>query len=158
MVALEIPPHFVDLGGDAAQIGDDEIVLRIEVAVERHLVGAGSLRDCFDPHAADAVPMKQILAAKRIRSRGRTTSEWATDISFPQEILIVSPRLTTVLPVGNVRRYRPVTFLHTSGQDRAVSWLASLFIVRSSHRRSPLSWSWPGPSAISCCRSRNFPT
>src|SRR5258708_8621978 len=60
MVALEIPPHFVDLDGDAAQIGDDEIVLRIEVAVERHLIGAGSLRDCFDPHAADAVPMKQI--------------------------------------------------------------------------------------------------
>src|SRR5260370_16953601 len=60
MVALEIPPHFVDLDGDAAQIGDDEIVLRIEVAVERHLVGAGSLGDCFDPHPADAVPMKKI--------------------------------------------------------------------------------------------------
>jgi len=31
MVALEIPPHLVDLDGDAAQVGDDEIVLRIEV-------------------------------------------------------------------------------------------------------------------------------
>ena len=58
MVALEIPPHFVDLDGDAAQVGDDEIVLRIEVPVERHLIGAGGFGDGFDTHAADAMPME----------------------------------------------------------------------------------------------------
>ena len=58
MIALKIPPHLVDLDGDAAQIGDDEVVLRIEVSVQGHLVGAGGLGDGFDAHAANAVPME----------------------------------------------------------------------------------------------------
>src|ERR1700704_6569794 len=102
MVALEIPPHFVDLGGDAAQIGDDEIVLRIEVAVERHLIGAGRLRDCFYPHAADAVPMKQIPG------RQENSLAWPQNVGTGFGHLVssrnidVPSRLTAVLPVGNV--------------------------------------------------------
>src|SRR5258707_5216736 len=102
MVGLETPPHFVELDGDAAQIGDDEIVLRIEVAVERHLIGAGSLRDCFDPHAADAVPMKQIPG------RPENLLAWpqnvGTGFGHPasSKNIVWAPPLTTAVPVGNM--------------------------------------------------------
>jgi hypothetical protein len=43
MIALEIPPHLVDLDGDAAQVGDDEVVLRIEVLL------SGRKRDLKTP-------------------------------------------------------------------------------------------------------------
>ena len=60
MIALEIPPHLVDLDGHAAQISDDEFVFRIEMPVERHLVGAGRFSDGLDADAANAVTVKQI--------------------------------------------------------------------------------------------------
>jgi hypothetical protein len=102
MVALEIPPHLVDFDGDAAQIGDDEIVLRVEVTVESHFVGAGRLRDCFDSYAADAVPMKQIPG------RQENSLAWPQNVGTGFGHLVssrnidVPSRLTTVLPVGNV--------------------------------------------------------
>src|SRR5258707_4793434 len=106
MVGLETPPHFVELDGDAAQIGDDEIVLRIEVAVERHLIGAGSLRDCFHPNAADALPMKQIPG------RQENSLAWPQSVGtgpghpvFSRNIA-VPPPLAHALPVGNDALYR----------------------------------------------------
>ena len=50
------------LGFDAtsAQTGDDKIVLRAEMAVKRHLVGAGRLRDGVYADAADPVLAEEI--------------------------------------------------------------------------------------------------
>ena len=60
MFARDVLPHFIDFGHDTAQIGDDKVVLRIEMPVERHLVGAGRLGDGIDADAAKAVAMEQI--------------------------------------------------------------------------------------------------
>ena len=63
--ALDVLPDRVGLRRDAAQIGDDQIVLRIEVPVERHLVGAGGLGDGLDTDAANAVTMEQLAGRQQ---------------------------------------------------------------------------------------------
>jgi hypothetical protein len=60
MIAFDIAPHFVDFDGDATQISEDQIVFRIEVPIERHLIGAGGLGDRFDADTPDAMTMEQV--------------------------------------------------------------------------------------------------
>ena len=50
----------VHLGGKPAQAFGDQLVLRGEMAVERHLVGAGGLGDGVDADAADAMAIEQV--------------------------------------------------------------------------------------------------
>ena len=60
MRLLEPIPAGVGALGGLPQIFRHQFVLRREVAVERHLVGAGRLGDRLDPHRPDAVPVKQV--------------------------------------------------------------------------------------------------
>ena len=63
MFARNVLPHLFDFGRDTAQIGDDQIVLGIEVTVERHLVGAGCFGNGVDTDTADAVAVEQIACS-----------------------------------------------------------------------------------------------
>ena len=60
VVLLEAIPNGVDLAGDVAQTRHDEIVLRAEVTIERHLVGISSLCDRVDPNPPDPVLAEKI--------------------------------------------------------------------------------------------------
>jgi hypothetical protein len=58
--AIEADPNLVDLTGDVTQARDNQIVLRAEVAVERHLVGAGRLRDRVNTDPPDPMLTEEI--------------------------------------------------------------------------------------------------
>ena len=60
---LDFGPDFVRLSPFVVQIFDNELVLRIEVAVKRHLAGARGLGDRFDAHASDALAVEEVLRA-----------------------------------------------------------------------------------------------
>ena len=53
-------PHGFDFVGDFLQAGDDEIVLRAEMPIERHLVAAGGFGDRLDADGAQAMPVEQV--------------------------------------------------------------------------------------------------
>ena len=76
---FDLRPYLVGLSTLVVEILEDQIVFRAEMAVERHLVGAGRLRDRFDPDAADAMAVKEILRAG--------------DDSFARRLLSVAERL-----------------------------------------------------------------
>ena len=65
MGLLEPVPAAVGLARGLAQICRHQIVLRAEVAIERHLVGAGSLGDGIDPYGPDSMPVKQIAGDRQ---------------------------------------------------------------------------------------------
>ena len=112
MTAPRAPPQRLGVGGHRLQALDDQVVLRAEMPVERHLVGAGRLGDGLDPDAADAVLVEQVargrhdpvarLVLRRRRSRphavarGRRTRPELPMFSRPWP-------LTLMLPIGNVR-------------------------------------------------------
>ena len=77
--SLDVGPNFFGLPPLAAQILANEIVLRPEVAVERHLVGARGLGDRLDPDSPDAVAMKKILGARHDTLAGRLRRVVAPD-------------------------------------------------------------------------------
>ncbi|MNY23152.1 hypothetical protein D3C86_1568030 [compost metagenome] len=52
----ELRPEAIGLLRERAQVLRHQRVLRLEVAIQRHLVGARGLGDALDPHRADAVP------------------------------------------------------------------------------------------------------
>src|SRR5271156_6186815 len=58
---FDFGPDFVRLSPLIIQIFDDQLVLRIEVAIERHFAGACGLRYRFDPHPSDAPAVKEVL-------------------------------------------------------------------------------------------------
>ena len=99
-LALDVGPDFLGFLALVIEIFEDQIVLGIEVAVERHLVGAGGLGDGLDADAANAVAMKQILRrlddavawwrAGALRDAG---VDPASHFSFPWP-------LTSMLPIG----------------------------------------------------------
>jgi len=60
MRLLEPGPAAVGFARGLPQIGRHQVVLRTEVTIERHLVGAGRLGDGIDPHSPDSVAVKQI--------------------------------------------------------------------------------------------------
>jgi hypothetical protein len=57
---LEFFPYFVGLAAKVTQTFGYQFVLRTEVTIERHFVGACSLRDRIDADAPDAVFAKEI--------------------------------------------------------------------------------------------------
>ena len=59
-ISAQISSDFLPL---VVQILEDEIVLRTEVTIKRHLAGARRLGDRFDADPADAVAMEEILRA-----------------------------------------------------------------------------------------------
>jgi hypothetical protein len=61
---LELRPPSLRLLRLFAQAGGDQLVLRAEMPVERHFVGASGLGDRVNPDALDAVLAKQI--ARRV--------------------------------------------------------------------------------------------
>ena len=61
MLRHELVPDTLLLRDDAAHPLGDELVLRLEVTVQRHLVRAGRLGDRLDADAANADPTKEIV-------------------------------------------------------------------------------------------------
>ncbi len=53
-------PDVMFFGRKAAQVFRHQFVLRIEVTIERHLVGAGGFRDRLHPDRPDAVAIEQV--------------------------------------------------------------------------------------------------
>ena len=51
---------FVHLGGKPAQTFDDQLVLRFQMAIERHLVGAGGLGNGVDADLVKAVAIEKV--------------------------------------------------------------------------------------------------
>src|SRR5262249_6032594 len=60
VLAVEAAPNLVDFTCDVAQTRDDQIVLRPEVTVERHLVGTGRLGDGVHPDSSDSMLAEKI--------------------------------------------------------------------------------------------------
>jgi hypothetical protein len=58
--AIEADPNLVDLTGNVTQARNNQIILRAEVAIERHLVGASRLSDRVNPDSPDPVLTEQI--------------------------------------------------------------------------------------------------
>src|SRR3984957_6741956 len=63
VLGLDFGPDFVRLSPFVIQILDYKLVLRIEVAVKRHLAGARGLSDRFDAHASNAPAVEEVLRA-----------------------------------------------------------------------------------------------
>ena len=47
-------PHFLDVAGDIAEAFAYQLILRPEVAVERHFIGAGGFRDGVHTNSAES--------------------------------------------------------------------------------------------------------
>jgi hypothetical protein len=60
IVLLESVPDRISLASHVAQTGDDQIILRAEVTIERHFVGVCGLRDGVDADSSDPVFAKEI--------------------------------------------------------------------------------------------------
>ena len=54
-----------------AQILRDQFVLRREVPVERHLIGAGRFSDRIDADCLDSMPVKQLASGRKDARAGR---------------------------------------------------------------------------------------
>src|SRR6266550_1748546 len=115
----EVLPLFFLVGDHAADPFGDELVLRVEVAVEGHLVGLRRFRDRFTADAADPLLVKQIAS--------RHQNPLANGQARPAPLLrlrpvvvniclhaVYYPSLTKMLPTGNIgvirRCYRSVTY------------------------------------------------
>jgi hypothetical protein len=65
-----------------AQVLGHEFVLGGEVAIERHLVGAGRFRDGVDPHRPNPISVEQVAGGRQDPRTGRNS------IVFPKTCLI----------------------------------------------------------------------
>src|SRR5690348_8211138 len=119
MVSGQIAPFILLVRDHAAHPLGDELVLRIEVAVEGHLVGASRFGDRFDPYAANPLLMKQIAGGDEdALADGQPFAAFSFRFSaVPLNICFhvrLYPRLTKMLPIGNIgvpaACYRPVTY------------------------------------------------
>src|SRR6266853_2529144 len=119
VLGVEILPVFLFVGDDPAHPFRDQLILRSEVAVERHLVGLRRLGDCFNADSTDAVFMKQVTSRYEnpLAKRDRVPSflfrfrPAAVNICLHDSLY---PSLTKMLPTGNIGRtmecYRSVTY------------------------------------------------
>src|SRR5215469_16972118 len=78
---LELGPNRLCVTRYLLQAGDDKIVFRSKMPIERHLVGAGGFGDCVDADAADAVLVEEIAgcgddAFVRPGSQFGTVTHW----------------------------------------------------------------------------------
>src|SRR4051812_3712048 len=123
VVGRQIAPFILFARNHAAHPLGDELVLRVEVTVHRHLVGAGGFRDRFDPYPADPMLMKEIAGGGENpvahgQSRGARAPGFrslAVNIRFHVRSY---PGLTRMLPTGNIvvraMCYRLVTYYHAA--------------------------------------------
>jgi len=66
VLGARLVPHPFALGGERREIRRDQLVARAEMAVERHLVGAGSGGDGIDAHRVDAIAVEKL--ARRLQN------------------------------------------------------------------------------------------
>src|SRR6202165_527884 len=139
VLGVEILPVFLFVRDDPAHPFRDQLILRSEVAVERHLVRLRRLGDRFDPDTSDTLFMKQVSCRHqnpRPNGDGR-----ATTFSLFQSVIgnicfhnSLYPSLTKMLPIGNIGVltvcYRSVTYY--------MSKRSATTTVRSS---GPTQWS-----------------
>lgn len=101
MLVLQLIPLQIGFLGGALQTFDDEIVLGSKMTIQRHLVGAGSLGDRFNTHAAYAVLVKHLPRG------GHDALPWARTHTIVMITIVSSLKnliahgLTSVLPVSN---------------------------------------------------------
>lgn len=76
---FQLSPEAVHLHSRMAQAFDDQLILRIEMAVERHLVAVGGIGDRIDAGSADAVPAKEVSRSLDDAIARRTTG-WLAEI------------------------------------------------------------------------------
>ena len=69
-VARNAMPDRVSFADHVAQAGDDEVVLRAEVTIKRHIVDIGRVRDGVDADPANPGFRKRSRAMLMMRSRG----------------------------------------------------------------------------------------
>ncbi len=62
--SFDLRPNLVGLLSLVVQILENQFVLRAEVAIERHLIGARRFSYGFDPNSADAMAVEQVLRAR----------------------------------------------------------------------------------------------
>jgi len=118
VLGVEILPLLFFVRNDSAHPFRDQLILRVEVAVQRHLVRLRRLGDRFDTDAANALFMKQ--------GTGRNENPLANRDRGPASFLRLQPvfvniclhdssypSLTKMLPTGNIgvttECYRSVT-------------------------------------------------
>ena len=98
--ALDLGPDLFRLLALVVEIFEDQFVLRFEMTVERHLVGAGRLGDRLDADAANAVAWNRSCAVAKIRSRGRGAQGAS---AMPRRLVwkfLLPWLLTAMLPIG----------------------------------------------------------
>src|SRR5437868_5554695 len=115
----EVLPLFFLVGDHTADPFGDQLVLRVEVAVERHLVGLRRFRDRFDPDAADPLLVKQV-ASRHQNPLANGQARPALLLRFGPVVVniclhaVYYPSLTKMLPTGNIgvvtKCYRSVTY------------------------------------------------
>jgi hypothetical protein len=71
ILLFDVPPDVISFGHDTAKIGDDKLVLRFEMPIQRHLVGAGGLGNRIDADAAKSMAMEQIARCGENPRAGR---------------------------------------------------------------------------------------
>ena len=107
---LDFGPDFVRLSPFVIQILDNKLVLRIEMAIKRHLAGAGRLGDGFDANASDATSVKKVCAQSKMRSRGFPALETGTsgsEVDFSLFMVLDEPvtdRYQRAIPTGTIPR------------------------------------------------------
>ena len=119
VLRVEILPLLLFVGDDPAHPFGNQLILRLEVAVQRHFVRLGRLGDRFDPHAADPLFMKQV-SSRHQNPRAQRYGGPATFSRFQPVVgnicfhEMLYPSLTKMLPTGNigvlVECYRSVTY------------------------------------------------
>jgi hypothetical protein len=65
MVGFEPVPSQRGLFRQASEVSCNQLVLRREVPVERHLIRFGSFRDRLDPHGPHTVAIKEVRSGRQ---------------------------------------------------------------------------------------------
>jgi hypothetical protein len=65
MAGLEAVPRQLGAFCQASEVFCNQLILRREVPVERHLVGLGSFNDRLDPNGADAMAIKELRSGRQ---------------------------------------------------------------------------------------------
>src|SRR6185437_3849109 len=115
----EVFPLFFLVGDHAADPLRDQRVLRVEVPVQRHLVGLRRFRDRLDPDSAQAVFVEKVAGrSQNALANGRSRRPFTLRLGAVSMNTCshapLYPSLTKMLPTGNIggvgRCYRSVTY------------------------------------------------
>ena len=135
VLGAEIPPFLLFVGDYSLHPFRDQLVLRVEVAVKRHLVGLRCLGDRLDSNAANAVFVEKISSRNQNpladrNPRARLLLAIAVNICLHDSFY---PYLTEMLPIGNIE---VLTACY-----RSVTYYMSVRSATGFRRCGPMQWS-----------------